>query len=243
MKFSQCNRVGSASGLAADLDRRLQCVHHREHDRQQRAERCDADQREAERPAPAIPDHVDCASSRGLEPEIDGGGAQAEQAHDAGGRRGLPDVAFEEGVAIGKRRQHLAAIGRAAAGDDEDELEHLERPDHGQDQHQRQGRANARHQHVAEQREEAGAVEPRRLDLVDADLPHRRQEHHREKAPPVPDVDGGDRIERAIGVGEGIGDRKAALVQPGDDAGRRAEDHALKDAAGDRDRDECAAGR
>src|ERR1700758_2806517 len=51
-------------------------------------------------------------SAAALQAKIDGGGAEAEQAHDAGDGRGLADIGFEEGMAIGERRQHLAAIGR-----------------------------------------------------------------------------------------------------------------------------------
>jgi hypothetical protein len=47
---------------------------------------------------------------------------------------------------------------------------------------------------MAQQGDEAGAVESRRLDLLDGDLAHGGQEHDGEEAPPVPDVDGGDGV-------------------------------------------------
>src|SRR5882757_7551149 len=49
-----------------------------------------------------------------LQSEIDRRRAKSEQTHHAGNRRRLADIAIEEGVTVGQRRKHLAAVGRTA---------------------------------------------------------------------------------------------------------------------------------
>ena len=85
---------------------------------------------------------------------------QAHDEQDDADRRGVALVADDEPVVVGVGDEHRRRVARAAPGEDEDDVEHLEGVDDVHDEEEERRRAEHRHGDVAEPLPAVGAVEP-----------------------------------------------------------------------------------
>ena len=127
-------------------------------------------------------------------------------------RRAEAELAAADAVFVGERRQDLRFHRRPAAGQDEDHVERVERPDRGQHHRDDDDLAKLRQRDVPEAAEHAGAVDGGGLVEVGGDRGQAGEKHHDEERQAVPHHGDADREHRDLRIGQEI-DRPVDDVQ------------------------------